>query len=163
MKKGLNVIEKLEVVAERERKRREQAENYLEQLTEILAPKLEEIIGNDINDHVDNHTITVKKWHKEEEKYGDNDLYFRFGVYESWHNGNCSTEYEGFYINDQQYMELWGTNILDVKGAEFWYRVKQIVDWVNNYLPEYISRNEESRDKRYDQLVKIVETLKEVN
>jgi hypothetical protein len=160
--KEINIIEKLKITTQREKKRREQAENYLKKLIKILAPELEEILGNNLGDYFDNHTITIKQWNKEKKKYSYNDLYFRFGEYKSWNNGNCNSEYEGFYIDEQRYKELWGTNILELKGIEFWYRIKQITDWSINYLPKYIEEIEKSRKQRFKQLTKIVNAISEI-
>lgn len=158
--KKMNVVEKLREVSGREKKRREQAENYLEELTRVLAPVLEEVVGDNVyyngisNDN--NHTITVRKWNKEKSKYTDNDLYFRFNEY---YNGKDTCEVEGFYVDVNDYMEIWGTNVRELKGVEFWHRVKQITDWISNYLPEYIDNLEKSRDQRYEQLEKIMEAI----
>jgi len=161
--KKMNVVEKLREVSGREKKRREQAENYLEELTRTLAPELEEVIGDNIHhngiNNDNNHTITVKKWDKEKGKYIANDLYFRFGEY---YNGQDSCEVEGFYVDVNDYMELWGVNIIELKGVEFWRRVKQITDWISNYLPEYIDNLENSRDQRHEQLAKIMAAISEV-
>ena len=159
----MNVVEKLREVSGREKKRREQAERYLEELTKVLAPELEEVIGDNIHhngiNNDNNHTITVKKYNKDKEKYMTNDLYFRFGEY---YNGHDACEVEGFYVDINDYMEIWGVNIIELKGVEFWHRVKQITDWISNYLPTYIDNLEKSREQRYEQLAKIMAAISEV-
>lgn len=151
MDKKVNVLEKLQLVSEREVKRKEQAVKYLEKLTEILAPALREIIGEGLRDV---KTITILKWDKEKDGYSYNDLYFRH----TRHEIQSGTEYPGFYIDEKGY-HLWGKDLTEVKGNEFWQRTKEVTDWISNYLPEYVDKLEKSRDKRYNQLKKLTSVL----
>ena len=151
MKKGLNVLEKLQVISEREVKRREQAVGYIEKLTKILAEPLLEIQGES---EKGNHIVWIKAWDKESKKYIYSDMYFRFEE----HRANNETEYPGFYISRNDF-PYWGRDLEYVKGKEFWLKVKHITDWANNCLNEYLDNLEKSRERRADQLQKLVEKL----
>lgn len=159
MLKGKNVLEKLQEVANREVKRREQAVKYLEIITESLAEPLDEMLGkNKEYTESDEGTkvIWIPKFNKEEGKYsyGSTDLYFRYGN----HYGENDVETPGFYVSNC--FPFWGKNLLNIKGGKFWTSVKQICDWIENYLPEYIEKHDKSRDKRLEYLKSIAEYMK---
>ena len=146
MDKNLNILEKLQIISKREVKRREQAVNYLKKLTLILAPAFEEIIGEDISDG--NSILTT--YH--------NDMYFRYIEYYNSDN----MEDIGFFV-DQSGHNVWGTDLEEIRGSEFWYRIEQVIDWVNYYLPEFINDLEQNRERRSEQLEKLVKNLQNIS
>lgn len=158
-----NLIERLQEVQTKEVKRKDTAVRCLEELTQILAPIMLEIEGEEVDppfDHYSTEAIWIPTWNKEKNRYdlSNTSLYFRYDI----HNGDYKNEDEGFYIESRQGQPLWGTDLLDVRGTTFWTQVKIITDWVINYLPEYIENKDKSRDKRLEQLEKVISTLRTI-
>mgnify|MGYP001164751252 CR=1 FL=1 len=165
MKKEINVVEKLIEVQEKERKRRDTAVKYLEELVEILEPVFLEIEGESlesdmIDAEMETDAIWIPIWDKEKGKYSaiNSDLYFRYNN----HYGTNDTENPGFYVSTN-YLKVWGENLLDIKGDEFWIKLKRITDWMVNYLPDYLENKDKNRDERlkgFEKVMKEIEKLK---
>lgn len=157
-----NIIEKLQEIQTKEVKRRKEAVKCIEELTEILAPILVDIEGDIVNTEQDYYygteAIWIHTWNKEKNKYdfSNSNLYFRYDK----HYCDTKTEKEGFYYTEDSLSKLWGVDILDIKGTNFWIAIKEITDWIVNYLPKYIENKDRSRDQRLEKLIKITELLK---
>lgn len=149
------VLEKLVQIQENENKKRQQAIKYLEDLTEILAPQFLEILGRSITDYEDTEALWISVYSKKKEKYTieNSCIYFRYGD----HHGTENTEHIGFYISNE-YM-FWGKDLTDVKGIDFWRYLKQITDWLTNYVPGWLDSIEKSRNQRFEQFEKIVQSI----
>jgi hypothetical protein len=158
MNNNMSVLEKLTEVSSRETKRREQAVNYLNTLTEQLTPIFKDVFG--CVEYVSGDTQYIKwipAYDKEKKEYNtsNSEIYFRFGN----HHGDNSTEYPGFYKSYEY--PFWGDDVTELKGQNFWIAVKQITDWLNNCLSDELDIIEKSRDQRFEQLEKIVTAIKE--
>ena len=158
MKKNMDIIEKLQIVTERETKRRQQAVWYLEQIVEDLEPIFLEIVGGDAGND-ETYAIRIPKFNKKEEKYiySNSDLYFRYKKVIQEGNFCVDVDEVGFHIN--RHRPLWGEDLLEIKGIEFWTHVEQINNWLTNYLSTYIENKDESNQKNMDNLEKIIEKL----
>lgn len=156
-----NVLELLKIEEEREKKRREKAIGLLDELVEQIAPSIAELEGvREEHSWDDDYTIIIPKWNKEKGKYIVptsiyDELYFRYET----HHGTTEREKIGFYVSRSE-IPVWGTNLNKMKGKNFWKCIKQITDWVENYLAGYVEKHVGSRDKRLYQLEKIVEKLR---
>lgn len=159
-----DIIERLVEVQEKEVKRRIKAVEYVEELTEILAPLFLELVGEEVltpkNYDYETEAIWIPTWNKEVEKYDYTDtiLYFRYGAYDL---NEYDREYEGFYVEYHEGIKKGGTDLTEIKGSMFWEQIKVITDWLVNYLPSYIQGKDKSRDKRLEQLEKVLATLSE--
>jgi hypothetical protein len=154
------LLEKLQRISEKEKKRRQDAIKYLEQITDAIAEPLGELFGQlpdgDI-EQTSTEAVWVPRFNKESGEYSFRvtRLYFRYGM----HYGQDAREYPGFYINPG--CLFWGEDLTKVKGTLFWEAVKQICDWLTNYLPGYIEKHDKSRDDRFAHLKNITEYIKQ--
>lgn len=157
-----SILERLQELAEKERKRRDRAVKYLEKLIDILVPIFDDLFGVEFNPYLwkEDYFVRVMQWSKEQGEYVGSQMYFRYKTH-YFDNGNY--ENVGFYVTlDDQFTPIGGTNLLSLKGYEFWFRVKQICDWLTNYIPEQIEKADKSRDSRLDHLDKVVNALNEI-
>jgi hypothetical protein len=140
------LLEKLQAISEKEKKRRAQAVECIEQITEAIAGPLNELFGKELPDAT--KAMWIPTFDKETNEYSfkTTTLYFRYGA----HHGQYDTDDPGFYINPE--VLFWGDNLTEVKGSTFWQSVKQVSDWLTNYLPGYIEKHDKSRDSRLQYL-----------
>lgn len=124
---------KVQAMLDGEKKRREIALKWLEELTAILGPVANDIWGSGVTYGGDLKTWTadVTKVDKEGKKK-ETGIYFR---YESHHD-----EFEGFYQNND-YINFSGTSINDLKGKDFWYAIQVIIDWIPQVMDAMEKRN----------------------
>ena len=151
------LLEKLQAISEKEKKRRQEAITYLEQITEAIAEPLSELFGKELPDSLATKAMWIPTFDKETNEYSfkTTTLYFRYGA----HHGQYDTDDPGFYIHPE--VLFWGDNLTEVKGSTFWQSVKQIADCLTNYLPGYIEKHDKSRDSRLEHLQKITEYIKQ--
>ncbi len=152
------LLEKLQAISEKEKKRRAQAVECIERITEAITEPLAELFGQLPDGDIEQsgtEAVWVPRFNKESGEYSFRvtRLYFRYGM----HYGDEAREHPGFYINPQ-YL-FWGDDLTDVKGAAFWEAVKQICDWLTNYLPGYIGKHDKSRDSRLQYMQEITEYI----
>lgn len=148
-------LEKLENSVKRmlegEKKRREFVYQYLNKLTEILAH--EDIWGTPGKLHPgDTGSIVVTRYNAEGKKISTN-IYFRYVP----HKGEKTDEQPGFYDSKGGYT-LWGTELEDMYGANFWLSIRWVMEWVEKTVfPEL-----KKREVRREETVKIIEKMLEV-
>lgn len=158
MVKYQNVFEKLQALTENEVKRRSEAIRCLDILTEKLADPISELYDSTIIDYdVMTKAVWIPCFSKEKNKYTyeGTSLYYRF----DFHYGTKEKEEPGFYISHEY--PFWGKPLYEKKGKEFWQYIKQICDWIGDYLPKYIEQHEKSRNKRLEYLKKVTEYLQQ--
>ena len=111
---------------------RKKAIAWLEGITESLKEVVLEVYGNmDGDPDFDNHAMSI--WH-EEERGGKihkvyTQVYFRYGD----HYGENDTEGPGFYATSSCYPNShlwWGTPIENLRGRDFWSRIRGIKEWI---------------------------------
>lgn len=125
MKEGLDILEKLKAISEQEKEnQRNQAVNYIQELTKILAEPTLKIQGKGKEG---DYIIWIRIQNKKDKRYVCSNMYFRYKK----HSIDNETECSGFYIawdgNPWQ-----GQELKNVKKEEFWHRVKHIINWANN-------------------------------
>jgi len=153
----VDIIQKLQELQEKENRRRATAVSYLEKLEEELAPMFENIVGENTNPEYMN-VLWVAVFDKAQGKYTPkhSSLYFR---YTTW-RGEKQSEPPGFYIDYTRY-GVWGNPLTEVRGKDFWQYLKQVTDWLVDYLPGWIEQNDKSRDQRFERFVNIVRAIAE--
>lgn len=138
------LCEKVEAMLDGEKKRREVALRFVQELTEIMVEVAPDIWGEEVIVWVKEEGFTPfmyfrphvrsKQMHKRD--YDQNcDTYYEY------------TEYEGFYVTDSD--ECFGEdnfNIEDLRGSEFWKAIREIIEWIPRVM-ETIDERQASRDK----------------
>ena len=141
-----NLQERIEKMLEGEKKRREVALRFIEELKETVLPVAEILWGEGTEEGKKQDSEYTAIWlpkKKENASYSTN-VYFRF---ENW-QGTDDTERPGFYYKGQyDYgMKVWGTPLEDIKGKDFWYCIHLLIEWIPQLI-ELIDKKNESRDR----------------
>lgn len=143
-----NVLGMLRMAAAAERRSRKKAVICLEGLTKQLAEAFLPLFGDKRDDDdFPNAVVSI-----------DRELYFRYAP----HYGEEKDENEGFYIDRDRYLNVWGESLLSLRGKEFWHQVVQITNWAYYNLPEMINELEEVHAARLDRLQNIVGAIQEL-
>jgi len=127
--------EKVQSMLDGERKRREVGIEFIDKVTEILGKVASDIWGTRESWEFEN-TIWVTKIDKEGKKKAT-DIYFRW------------EENTGFYHAIEY--PIHGTEISELRGADLWYAIQVIKDWIPQVI-EAIDKREESRQQLLDLL-----------
>lgn len=133
--------EKVEAMIQGEKKRRETALKFLEQLQKILKPVAEDIWGEG-----EGREIKDIAWirNKKDGKNIATNYYFR---YDSFTNNNERNEWEGIYKADLDYcIPVWGTEVEELRGKDFWNAIRCIIEWIPILIETLDNRNN-SRDQ----------------
>jgi hypothetical protein len=125
-----NLKETVQRMLDGEKKRREKAEAFLDQLTEILTEAGPDIWGPGVTTHEGFEYKAI--WVNE-------NIYFRYGI----HRGDTEVEHPGFYYST--YLPVWGKPLESLKGGKFWNSIKIIIEWVNS-LDEELKKKEDARE-----------------
>ncbi|NNG67534.1 hypothetical protein [Caldanaerobacter subterraneus] len=122
--------EKILRMLEGEKKRREIALKFLDELGNLL-----QMVGEDLDNNGDrmfkgtiNFTIIPK-------------VYYRYEK----HVGKDAVEETGFYFSEDGY-PVWGEPLEDIKGEDFWYALKVIIENIPK-LVHKLEKEEKVRDK----------------
>lgn len=122
--------EKVLKMIEGEKKRREIAIRFLEELGNLLQP-----VGEDLDNNGDrmfigtiNFTIVPK-------------VYYRYKK----HVGASAVEKPGFYFSEDGF-PLWGEPLEEIKGDDFWNAVKTIIENIPK-LAQKLEKKQEVREK----------------
>lgn len=118
---------KVQSMLDGEPKRRAIALQFVEKVTEILAPVADSIFMRC------REFGGVKAFGR--------DLYFRWET----HYGASETETIGFYVKYDEY-PVWGQDLSSVKGTEFWLAIRDIVEFIE-IVSEKIDEKEAAREK----------------
>jgi hypothetical protein len=129
--------EKVQGMLEGETKRRETALKFVNEISEILQPIAKDIWG----EGAEPHTNIVWLSRKEKDKREYTDFYFRYDE----HKTRDGWEYNGFYY-DPNSSGVWGKDIIDLRGTEFWVAIRTIIEWIP-YIAELIDSRSESREQ----------------
>ena len=132
-----NLQEKVQAMLDGETKRRETALKFINEVSKILIPAAKDIWGEGSENHP--NIVWISRKGKEKREYTD--FYFRYGEY----RGTNNNEFEGFYY-DTNSMGIWGTDIIDLKGTEFWAAIRTIIEWIP-YVAELIDSRSASREE----------------
>jgi len=135
--------EKVQGMLEGEKKRREVGIEFINKVTEIIETIASNIWSNNRID--EDYSIYVTTINKEGKKRNTN-IYFRW---ENWEGVN-DTEEIGFYL-DVNNSGFWGKNVIGLRGADFWYSVQVIKDWIPQIV-DAIDKREKSRQQILDLL-----------
>ena len=133
-----NLQVKVQSMLDGEKKRREVALKFTNVLHNILIDVAENIWGSGESNYFDG-TATVRIKDKEG-KNKPTDFYFRFNKHITEHKD----EDTGFYYSFEY--PLWGTDIVNLKGADFWNAIRCIINCVP-VLVEIIDNRDNSRDQ----------------
>jgi hypothetical protein len=144
--------ERVQRMLDGEKKRREVALKWLQEVESILLDSAMDIWGmyGGANNYYDQYTVNVTKIDKDGNE-SDTSIYFRYV--------SSKGETEGFYdkMGNNQY-NIDGESIEYLSGSEFWGDIKTIINWIPLVVKE-IDNKEESRN---DLLRKInIETERE--
>jgi hypothetical protein len=135
----VDLQDKIQKMLNGEKKRREIAGEFLNEFKNILQEEVAETIwGSEDSD------VGCVVWvrNKVQGAYQKTDYYYRYDTWEGVNSNECS----GFYKEDNTGSPVWGTEIIDLKGADFWAAMRCIIGWVE-VLVEIIDGRNESRDK----------------
>ena len=138
-----NLRTKVQQMLNGERKRREIALKFAEQVSEILEPVAPDIWGHGApGDPGD--TVWVTKKDEKTGKLKTTNIYFR---YSEW-KGLNATEYPGFYLEnkDGRGLMVRGTPIEELRGKQFWYVIQSVLEWIP-IVAEAIEKREHSRNQ----------------
>lgn len=137
-----NLQEKVQSMLDGERKRREIALKWLEEVTNIIETVGSDIWGTGVTYGGDLYTYTtdILKIDKEGKKR-EAGIYFR---YEDLHG-----EYAGFYKEAE--FNISGTPIEDLRGKNFWYAIQCIIEWIPQVL-EAMEKRQLSRDQLLEKI-----------
>jgi len=127
-----------------EKKRREIALKWLEEVTEILKPAAKDIWGSGVNfgGGMETYTTDILKIDKNGNKK-EAGIYFRYKkMYE---------EYSGFYDDTSTDCNINGTAVEDLRGKDFWYAIQVIIDWIPQVL-EAMEKREISRQQLLEKI-----------
>jgi len=139
-----NLQERVQRMLDGEKKRREIALKWLEEVTEVIKPVAEDIWGSGVNfgGGMETYTTDILKIDKEGKKR-EAGIYFRYKkLYE---------EYTGFYDDTNCNCNTNGTPIEDLRGKDFWYSIQVIIDWIPQVL-EAMEKREISRDQLLEKI-----------
>ncbi len=136
-----NLQARVEKMLAGEQKRREVALKWLEEVEEILIDVAEDIWGRGVCYGYDCPTYTVDITQIRDGKKKDAGFYFRYAT----HRGHDQKEYYGFYKADGE-MNVWGTEIEDLRGSTFWHAIQVILEWLPQVI-EAMEKREESREQ----------------
>lgn len=132
---------------EGEKKRREIAIRWLQEVEDIVLPLAIDMWGED-DDENSASDCPNSVWLRNKEKKQIN-LYFRYKI----HHGTNQKEETGFYQTDGgNYMACWGTLINELRGNYFWWAIRSIMEWVE-LLVETITVKEEAREKLIKKII----------
>ena len=136
-----NLQERVQKMLEGEKKRREIALKWVEEITEILTSVGKDMWGggDSFGGELYTNTITLTKINKDNKKK-NTDIYFRYDD----HYGTDDTECSGFYDCSETQCNVWGTSIDELNGKEFWYAIQVIIDWIPQVI-EGMNKREKSR------------------
>ena len=138
---------RIEKMLEGEKKRREVALRFVEELEEILMPITELLWGHEAEYDKKNDPeytcVSIWRVNKNGQKI-TTDLYFRF---EGW-QGIDDAEEAGFYLLPDYRCDItvWGDKLENIKGKDFWYCIQLLIEWIPQ-LSELIDKENESRDR----------------
>lgn len=132
-----NLQEKVQSMLNGEKKRREIATRFLNEVEEILLPAAEDIWGKHYDG--DSYTDAVYLTKKDKEgKISRTDIYFRW---KSIGNNFGYNEYSGFYTEEGNGIPAGGISITEHRGADFWYAIQVIIDWIPQVIEAMEKRN----------------------
>jgi hypothetical protein len=137
--------EKIKRMLEGEKKRREVALKFIGELHETLLPIACEMWSpgteNDKRQDADSTAVWIWKIRKGKKRLTD--LYYR---YEPW-QGDNEIECQGFYfVGKYNYgMPVWGEELSNVKGKDFWYCIQILIEWIP-LLTGLIDKKNDSRE-----------------
>lgn len=140
-----NLQEKVQAMLAGETKRRATALRWITEVIEAILPAAETLWGSGERDWTctGNGTISITKT-----TAGIGNLYFRFIQSESTANGEA--EGVGCFI-DQTGNRVWGTAISELKGSDFWWAVRSIMEWVP-VVTQMLAEKGLSRDKLIEKM-----------
>ncbi len=153
-----DIIRKLKEVQEKENKRRNSAVRYLEKIEKELTPIFQDILGEPTGCD-DYPCLWIPKYNKDSGKFESKYSMVYFRYYK--HITQREDEYPGFYIDKGIDLPVWGISLTEIKGKDFWFYLKQITDWIVDYLPQWIENHDKSRDQRFEVLEKIHQCFSE--
>jgi len=124
--------EKVQAMLDGERKRRVIALQFVEKVTEILAP---------VADQLWSGKSTGQPESTDAVRVAGHEIYFRW----STHSGTYDDEKTGFYFFTDDF-PVWGTPIENVTGTRFWYAIRCIIEWLPKVIQK-LDEKEASREK----------------
>lgn len=128
------LLEKIQKMLEGEKKRREIAIIFLEELTSLITEPCQEIYENIVSGYFIK-TVWIKSG-----------LYFRFRPFKS----EYGIESEGFYYSYDG-SPTWGKPLNEVRGKGFWTAISNIINWLA-ILSEDIEAHKKSREELTEKL-----------
>lgn len=134
--------EKVQAMLDGEKKRREKALKFLDEFQAILEEVAEDIWGTGNSEY--KGTVWVRN--KKNDKNEVTNFYFRFIEHEGNNRYECNGFFESGYDCSGYEYPLWGEEIKDLKGSNFWNAIRCIMDWIP-VLIEVIDNRSESRNK----------------
>lgn len=141
---NLEMLEnKVQSMLDGEKKRREVGIEFINKVAEIMEDVATDIWGTGSNCEFEN-IVWLTRINKEGKKQ-ETTIYFRWEE----HNTQNGCEEVGFY--DSIEYPVWGTDVTEQKGADFWYAVQVIKDWIPQVI-EMIDKREKSRQTLLDLL-----------
>jgi len=141
-----NLQERVQRMVDGERKRREVALRFLQEVQEILEPAAPDIWGTGEGEPDCENYVTLTRL-TEDGKKKKTGIYFRYRN----HYGTNETEYPGFYDHSHYGYGCWGKPVEDMKGRDFWYCIQVIIEW----LPQVAKQMEKKSAGREALLEKI--------
>lgn len=134
--------ERVQRMLDGENKRREVALKFINEVEKVLLPVAEDIWGTGDNfDSIPSNAIILTKIDKEGKKK-DTEIYFRYVEF----RGTTDNEWTGFYDGTNTYMNVWGKDIAELRGKDFWYCIQIIIDWIPQVI-EAMEKRQISRDQ----------------
>jgi hypothetical protein len=135
--------EKVQAMLDGEKKRREKAFKFLDELQNILEEVAEDIWGT--GDHRE-YKGSVWVRNKKNDKNEATEFYFRYIEYEGSNRYECNGFLKSGYDCSVYEYPLWGEKIKDLKGSNFWNAIRCIIGWIP-ILIETIDNRSDSRNK----------------
>lgn len=141
-----NLQSKVQFMLDGETKRRATALRWVTEVIEAILPAAEPLWGSGESDfsRIGNGSVSLKS----KDRFDVGDLYFRFIPATPVVDGD--TEDVGFYV-DQSGYRIWGTPISDLKGSDFWWAVRSIMEWVP-VVTQMLDEKGLSRDKLVERM-----------
>lgn len=140
--------ENVEKMLDGERKRRDIALKWLDEVTAILTLAGKDTWGAGVCYGWEPSNTVDVLWFDEKGNKKESGIYFRYHN----HVGAEDVEIPGFYSNSKD-LNYWGTPIEELKGACFWHSIQVIIDWI----PQ-VAETLEKRDARRKDLLKKIKT-----
>lgn len=138
-----NLQERVEKMLEGEKKRRELALKFLDELQKIIYPAAKIIWGEEGDGEyyipASTYCVWIRNFDLKKQKNIAKDVYFCYSVLSV-----------GFYYTKEEFPGN-GRNIEDLKGIEFWHCMQQIINWI----PVILKAMEKRELNREDLLKKI--------